>query len=572
MYHSWSTKVADRESIVKRTFIVFFLFLVGVVQPALAQEGVTYNAIRLTARKATFMLDAPRLDAAFVRAYTQGAIDKAFRRDEAGEWLQVSDGWVVASVFQHDGDIDELPDISNSVTGTIKEDAKLYTGPSTRWFDVAGNVEALSFTVVIGRNEDGMWIQLPGGWMETANISSSGNWLNLPVIESSAVVITAKQRTFILAKPDLSAEFVDVFEAGEEALAIGQAGDWLQIAQGWVSAEAVKVSGDVITPKYSGDGLVIIAKVGAQILESPGGARVSSHVHGEQLNAVGRSSNTYWLQTAPGWVYRTYFEVQGDYLELPVTWPPTVYAEDENQEALGGIKIVAKVNIHVREAPLSDAELLDEVSYGDRITALGRNESGYWLQTARGWVARNSFTVDGNHMDLPVTWPSGDSNVSTTSSSATSVRATATPRPTATPQPVSSLTASTIRSLVSRHTKDIRILDLDITSSATTIEYDLKPWPFVPNESIAEEVAFKIICALRKGQQIPNTLKLIGQGHFKSDIGRKFKSPSVEIHIRASNANRIVCGGNDYSDINWRSVSSVYKSYPIPRGASVDYD
>ena len=66
-----------------------------------------------------------------------------------------------------------------------------------------------------------------------------------------------------------------------------------------------------------------------------------------------------------------------------------------------------------------------------------------------------------------------------------------------------SWTASTIRSLVSRHTDDIRILDLDIASAATTIEYDLKPWPFVPNESIAEEVAFKIICALRRGQNIP---------------------------------------------------------------------
>ena len=33
-----------------------------------------------------------------------------------------------------------------------------------------------------------------------------------------------------------------------------------------------------------------------------------------------------------------------------------------------------------------------------------------------------------------------------------------------------------------------------------------------------------------------------------------------------------ICAGNDYSDINWRSVSSRYKSYPIPSGASVDYD
>ncbi len=35
---------------------------------------------------------------------------------------------------------------------------------------------------------------------------------------------------------------------------------------------------------------------------------------------------------------------------------------------------------------------------------------------------------------------------------------------------------------------------------------------------------------------------------------------------------QIIPAGNDYSDINWLLVSSLYKSYLIPRGASVDYD
>ena len=60
----------------------------------------------------------------------------------------------------------------------------------------------------------------------------------------------------------------------------------------------------------------------------------------------------------------------------------------------------------------------------------------------------------------------------------------------------------TIRSLVSRYTKDIRILELDIASNATTIEYGLKPRRFVPNEMIAEEVTFKVIGAIRRGRKI----------------------------------------------------------------------
>ena len=135
-------------------------------------------------------------------------------------------------------------------------------------------------------------------------------------------------------------------------------------------------------------------------------------------------------------------------------------------------------------------------------------------------------------------------------------------------------TPRTIRSLISRHTDDIRTLDIETASNATTIEYDLKPWPFVPNESIANEVAFKIICAIRDGQQIPNTLKFIGHTHFKSEVGRKFTGPSVEMHISAGNANRIVCGGNDpfRHQLAQRIIASRYKSYPIPRGASIDYD
>ena len=165
-------------------------------------------------------------------------------------------------------------------------------------------------------------------------------------------------------------------------------------------------------------------------------------------------------------------------------------------------------------------------------------------------------------MDLPVT----DGTAPSKSTRSTSTRTTATPRPSA------GLDTSAIRSLVSRHTDNIRLLDIDISARVTAIEFDLKPWPFVPNESIANEVAFKIICAIRKSQRLPNTLKLLGQSHFKSDIGRKFTAPSVEIHISAQNANRLICAGNDYSDINWRGVSSRYKSYPIPSGASVDYD
>lgn len=146
-----------------------------------------------------------------------------------------------------------------------------------------------------------------------------------------------------------------------------------------------------------------------------------------------------------------------------------------------------------------------------------------------------------------------------------------TKRPTPTKRP-SAFSEQTIRSLISRHASRVKILDIAQRGSTTTIEYDLKPQFLMRNEWIAEAAVFKAICALQRGQgQIPHKLEFVGISHFKSDVGRKFTAPSVEIHISAANANRIVCGGgNDEDDIRWSRVSSFYKSYPIPRGASVD--
>ena len=440
------------------------------------------SEISITARIRTYVLEAPRANAELVGILQSGAEISALGRDPDASWLRILDGWVLAEVFRASGDMTQLPDATHSVNVTVSSAAQLYDGPSTKWFSATGELTAGSKAVALGRNESGSWLRLPQGWIEVAHVEAAGDIRPLPVAPSG-VIITAKARTFILAEPDLSAEFVDVFEADEEALAIGRAGDWLQIARGWVSAEAIDTRGIANELPFTGDGIVIVAR------------------------RTGR----------------------------------------------------------IRTAPYAAGESVAVVGDGTQLKAIGRTDDGVWLNIDRGWVLGGSYAVSGNVMDLPVTWVSDDSNAPVSSRSMASSRATATPRP-------SSWTVSTIRSLVSRHTDDIRILDLDISSSAATIEYDLKPWPFVPNESIANEVAFKIICALRRGQQIPSTLKLIGQGHFKSDIGRKFKAPSVEIHISARRANSLICAGNDHSDISWRSVSSLYKSYPIPRGASVDYD
>ena len=474
----------------KRLILCLLMALVLAASLTANAQDSPVSEVSITATIRTYVLDAPRPNAELVNVIPAGAEQSAFGRDADALWLRTINGWVLAEVFNTVGEIGALPDATHSVNVTVTSAAQLYDGPSAKWFTVTGDLPADTKSVAIGRNEQGSWLRLPQGWIEVTHVQAEGDIRPLPVAPSG-VIITAKARTFILAEPDLSAEFVDVFESGEEALAIGRAGDWLQISRGWVPEEAVDATNTVDSLAFTGAGIRIWLSDfdSIPVRPAPGsGETVRFAQKGQTESAIGRKiykDNMWLLLSGGGWVFAKYWGADYDIMQLP-------------------------------------------------------------------------------SLDIPLT----DGNASLNTGS--TVRATATPSPVSRSE--SDWTVSTIRSLVSRHTKDIRILDIEIASNSTTIEYDLKPWPFVPNESIANEVAFKIICVLRKGQQISNTLKFIGQGRFKSDIGRKFKSPSVEIHISARNANRLICSGNDHSDIDWRSVSSLYKSYPIPRGASVDYD
>ena len=128
---------------------------------------------------------------------------------------------------------------------------------------------------------------------------------------------------------------------------------------------------------------------------------------------------------------------------------------------------------------------------------------------------------------------------------------TLTPTPTATSTPEFGRQA--IRNMVYRHTEDIDLRSLTTGENDTTIQYNITPWLFVPNELIAQEVMYRVICAIRRTYKIPHKLKFVGY-----DGGKR----SVEIHITADQANRIPCyGSTDYSDIKWKRITSFYKSY-----------
>ena len=533
--------------------LLVMIYALGI--QGLAQENEAASGISILAKQNLALHSRPDFYSNVLGVFDSGEDLTAFGRDAAGDWLQTPDGWVNARNAAADGDIMVLQITSDFISLQATGNRQLREGPDPS-FSQTTTLSDDKLTIAVGRNHDGTWVQTPSGWLPSNEIESDGDISSLPVTFASITVTAAKNGAFLNA-PSWEANVLEIFERGNDAFAHRRSEDgrWVRTPKGWLNvSQGMDVQGDLMALQVEQVMSVTLLADESILARPQASADVIGNVDkGQTVIALRRTEDGLWLEIPFGWISSAAVE-------------SSVYL-DELSSVAAGISITPKrmyQRVSVRTGPsTTNTSRTRWVMRGDKALAIGRSQHSRWLMVSDGgWVMANSVDVEGDIMTLPVT----DGSAGSTSSGSTTRVSSPTPTPGA------GLSASTIRSLVSRHTDDIRILDLDITSSATAIDYDLKPWPFVPNESIAEEVAFKIICALRRGQQIPNTLKLIGQGHFKSDIGRKFKSPSVEIHIRASNANRIVCGGNDYSDINWRSVSSVYKSYPIPRGASVDYD
>ncbi len=621
---------------------------------------ITFSSITIYANINVALHRGPSRDAEVLAILARGEEAVATSRNETGTALQTPQGWVfVNRGLALEDEIMDLPP-APTVSVTAAQTLTVYRAPEQDYFGRLAVMNQGEKDIAFGRNGDGSWLEIPGGWVSTEQgLETRGDVMRLPITGQTGITITANLSNAIRKEPRGSVR-VGTLRRGEEALAIGrnEKGDWLRIESGWVIVSLVKVDGDImLLPVISGESSTqSTAKASSKnsvtitvddtfttpVRSEPHGSSIitTNLTGGEKRFAYGRDEKGDWLQIPQGWIYaKLNVKVDGDIMDLPITGQT-------------GITITAKYNnVSVRSRPSVGYDVVGSLQRGEEVVAIGRDKDGKWLQVEDGWILVVSVNPAGNIMDLPVTSgesatkasrPDGiiiiatrdlslrsgpgatgfdslgvfrrdeeavaigrnqdstwlqiwlqsqigwiyatsryfeaDGNIMSlpvTSSTTVRTTTTSTRRATPTPSRSSSSTAAfneqTIRSQVNRYTDDIRILKISQRGSTTEIEYDLKPWPFVPNEQIAHEVLFKMICALRRGGQIPHKLEFTGQGHFKSDVGRKFKSPSVEIHISANNANRVICSGNTYSDINWRSLASRYKSYPIPSGARVDY-
>ena len=624
----------QRNVLQKITAGLLLMLLWALVFPVLAQE----NELAITAKQNLALQSKPDYDSDVLGVFQRGQEATAFGRDEAGGWLHIAEGWVIAKNVEAAGDIMTLPVTTDAVTVKAASKRSLRSGPDDS-FDVTGDLPSGEAALALGRNGGGSWLQVADGWIPADQVEISGDVMALPITFSS-ITITANQNAALHRGPSrdtavdailergesliatsrneagtavqtpkgwvfinrglaLEGEVMDlppvhtvsitaaqaltvysgpnqdyferlaVVQQDEQAIAFGrdETGIWLQIPGGWISAEqGLELDGDVMGLPITGHaGITITATNNTSVRRGLNSVIVVERLQrGDEALAIGRNEKGTWLQIESGWVYAAVARADGDIMDLPVTSGESSTQSIAKASARDDITVTASsTSVTVRTRPIASSARVRTLRRGEKALAIGRSQAALWLQIEDGWVAARLVKADGDIMSLPIT----SAATRVTSSTTTSARR-ATPTPAR--SSASDFNVQTIRSRVNRYTDDIRILKITQRGSTTSIEYDLKSWFLVPNESIAKEVVFKVICALRRGGQIPHKLEFVGQGNFKSDVGRKFKSPSVEIHISASNANRIVCSGNNYTDINWRSLSSFYKSYPVPRGATVD--
>ena len=457
---------------------LLLMLLWALMFPVLAQE----NELAITAKQNLALQSKPDYDSDVLGVFQRGQEATAFGRDEAGGWLHIAEGWVIAKNVEAAGDIMTLPVTTDAVTVKAASKRSLRSGPDDS-FDVTGDLPSGETALALGRNGGGSWLQVSGGWIPADQVEISGDVMALPITFSS-ITITANQNAALHRGPSRDTEVAAILERGErliatsrneagtavqtpkgwvfinrglalegevmdlppvptvsvtaaqaltlyhwpshdsnrqavvqqdeQAIAFGrnEAGDWLEIPGGWVSAEqGLELDGDAMRLPITGHAGITITP-GYSGLTVRGGPSVASDIvrslqKGEVL-AIGRNEKGTWLQIESGWVYAAAARADGDVMSLPVTSGESSTQSIAKTSPRDGITITPIYNASVRSGPSLTSDIVRKLQRGEETLAIGRNEDGTRLQIESGWVLASFARADGDIMDLPVT--SGESS------------------------------------------------------------------------------------------------------------------------------------------------------------------
>ena len=116
----------------------------------------------------------------------------------------------------------------------------------------------------------------------------------------------------------------------------------------------------------------------------------------------------------------------------------------------------------------------------------------------------------------------------------------------------------------------VDVKSVDRIGNATRIHYRFTPWVMVPNELIAQQAVYKVVCAIQRLAR--EDVLFLGHVRLIDDYGKRYYEPQVEIRLPKETVKKINCGSeSSSSDINWRKVASTYKTHRLPPGSEYAY-
>jgi uncharacterized protein YraI len=246
----------------------------------------------------------------------------------------------------------------------------------------------------------------------------------------------------IRATPGVTSAVIAVLPGGAEVTAIGRspANNWIQIeydaTTGWVASWLLVFSGDtsllpvttdIQPPPVDGPGpFNVLSPYNVNIRAAPDveAAKLGVLPYSTEALATGRNEASSWVrikyQNLEGWVAAWLVILNGDITALPVststvpTTPTTTATPGPTPTPGGtlppsptGITVFTPFRVNVRSTPTIDGPILDVLSAGTTVNAIGRNAGNNWLQveygSTTGWVAVWVVMASDATSALPVT-------------------------------------------------------------------------------------------------------------------------------------------------------------------------
>jgi hypothetical protein len=150
------------------------------------------------------------------------------------------------------------------------------------------------------------------------------------------------------------------------------------------------------------DGEARVEALGVAVSVQPG---LRTGVNLENLRASAPPSNPSAFDLAAE-LGRLPIDLLPEEIELPATPPPSGEVVLPTMPTTGECVIATSTTtpVNIRRAPAIDAAVVGSLDPAQRYPVIGRDSSGEWYQTARGWSAASVTRRGGNCASVPITF------------------------------------------------------------------------------------------------------------------------------------------------------------------------